>query len=90
MRLCLNTPKPCQNVGGKHGNPRACGYTGKSLFGAWFAMRELVTPNYDGDQACDFGNSACEKGLHCGESGIEWRLRKSNRRSDEEEREGSG
>ena len=76
----LHAPKPGQNVGGKHGNPRAGCDAGQGLLSTRFAMRELVAADHDCDQTCHFGDRAGEERLHCGESGIERRLRKGKRR----------
>ena len=48
-------------------------------------MRELVAANHDGDQACYLGNRAGEEGLHCGEAGIERRLRQGKRREKDQQ-----
>jgi hypothetical protein len=56
MRLRLHAPKPCQNICGQYGNSHPGGDTGQGLFGARFAVRELVAANHDCDQNGDFGN----------------------------------
>ena len=48
-------------------------------------MRELVASNDNCDQACDLRNCTGEEGLHCGESGIERRLRNGQRREEEQQ-----
>ena len=76
----LHTPKPGQNIGGKHGNPRAGCDAGQGLLSTRFAVRELVAADHDCDQTCHLGNRAGEERLHGGESGIERRLRQGKRR----------
>ena len=87
MGFRLHTPKPGQNVGGKHGNSRAGCDAGQGLLGARFAVRELVAADHDGDQTCHLGNRAGEEGLHCGEAGIERRLREGKRREEDQQGE---
>ncbi|HEY6847904.1 MAG TPA: hypothetical protein VI320_17115 [Terracidiphilus sp.] len=48
-------------------------------------MSELVATNHDCDQTCDLRNRAGEERLHCGESGIERRLRQRERRKKDEQ-----
>jgi hypothetical protein len=42
-------------------------------------VRELVAADHDCDQTGDLRNRAGEERLHCGESGIERRLRQGKR-----------
>jgi hypothetical protein len=83
----LHAPKPGQYIGSEHGNPRASGNAGKCLLGSRFAVRELVAANNDGDQARDLRNRSGKERLHCGESGIERRLRHRKRRKKDEQSE---
>jgi hypothetical protein len=55
------------------------------LLGSRLAMSELVATNHDCDQTCDLRNRAGEERLHCGESGIERRLRQRERRKKDEQ-----
>ena len=47
----LHSPKPRENVGGKHGNPRAGCDAGQGLLSTRFAVRELVAAVLDARSA---------------------------------------
>ena len=54
------------------------------VFGSGLAMRELIASDDNGDQTGNLRNCAGEQGLHCGEPGIERRLRQGKRRKQDQ------
>ena len=59
----LNTPEPTQDVHREDGNASPGSDTGESLLCAWFAVREAVTADHNGDETCDLGDRTCKQGL---------------------------
>jgi hypothetical protein len=69
----LNTPKPSQDVRGKHSDAASCRDASERFLSSWFAVGKLVSANDDGNKAGDFRYRAGEEGLQSGEPSIKGR-----------------
>ena len=70
-RHVLCTPQPGQDIGCKHSDPRTGSNASQGLFGAGFAVGELVAANNDGDQAGYLRHGSGEKRLQRGKAVVE-------------------
>ena len=67
----LDAPEPTQDIDGEYGDARSGGNSGKRFLCAWFAVREAVAADHDGNQTGNLGNGAGEQGLDGRKTGVE-------------------
>src|ERR1700733_8664830 len=71
QRVLPHTSEPTEDIRRHQGNASSRCDSGKRLLRSGFTVREAITADHDGDQACDLGHRASEECLKESETGVE-------------------